>query len=171
MRPGDILFESQLNLERFAGEDGPRDKELAKSKVLSDKAVAIINRAVKENSALYKEFGEKGGQVIIELPKPMMNVPIFRCTKWFNRYNPVCSSGTTADRIEMDEYRAPIVNALLPQLAGMKNAIYYNTFDVLCHGERCPGIEDGKPYFFDADHITLYSNMLIYEDFASKFLN
>ncbi|MCB1920872.1 MAG: hypothetical protein KDJ28_12955, partial [Candidatus Competibacteraceae bacterium] len=42
-------------------------------------------------------------------------------------------------------------------------------FPVLCPGETCKTSIDGKPLFFDGDHISGYGNMFLYDDFK-KFI-
>ncbi|MNO07791.1 hypothetical protein D3C81_2301380 [compost metagenome] len=39
---------------------------------------------------------------------------------------------------------------------------------LLCPGEQCLPTRDGKPLFFDGDHLSGYSNRLLLPDFQNQ---
>jgi hypothetical protein len=45
--------------------------------------------------------------------------------------------------------------------------IVWDTFPVLCPSKNCSAFHNGKPLFFDGDHLSGYGNMVLYPAFVS----
>ena len=109
-----------------------------------------------------------GVQFVFELPKPIFPTPLFRCSDWFNRNNPACDRGTEMDRATLERHREPVL-AFAGKLQGkFANLTTWDPFPLLCPEKDCSMLKDGKPLFFDADHVSGTANRLLLADFMRK---
>ncbi|MFT7288956.1 MAG: hypothetical protein ACI87W_003081 [Halieaceae bacterium] len=99
--------------------------------------------------------------VIVEAPKPTLPAPPFRCSDRFNRSNPVCREGLSIDRVAMQRLRQPKLNAMHTMAAETGGITIWDSFDVLCPSTPCAASVDGRPLFFDGDHVSGYTNDLL----------
>jgi hypothetical protein len=102
------------------------------------------------------------------MPKPLFKTPLFRCSDWFNKSNPVCSSGVEVERAFLEQYRQPVTafaRALQDQVPGFST---WDPFPLLCPGSKCSMLRDGKPLYFDGDHVSAFSNRLLFDAFVGK---
>jgi hypothetical protein len=51
------------------------------------------------------------------------------------------------------------MNEIVSKVPGVR---VWDPFPVLCPGDKCNAFVEGRPLFFDADHLTAYSNSLLY---------
>jgi hypothetical protein len=103
--------------------------------------------------------------VVFEAPKPIFKTPPFRCSDWFNAKNSVCSDGFDMDRRELEELRRPILQTMLALANHLTIVTIWDPFPVLCPEEVCHEFRGKKPLYFDADHISGYSNDLLFKSF------
>ena len=65
-----------------------------------------------------------------------------------------------------------IVSRCLPSpkdcRAGSPGFSTWDPFPLLCPGSTCSMLKDGKPLFFDADHVSGFANRLLLADFVRK---
>jgi peptidoglycan/LPS O-acetylase OafA/YrhL len=162
---GDVLFLPSLKLLRFTAQWENYDIALAKERMVSEGAQNLRKLAVSENITRFKPLAQKGLRIIYEAPKPIFKAPPFRCSQWFNEGNPICSEGLGINKGELINYRQPIMDALESIVSALDNAYIYDPLDILCPEDTCNAIAEGKPLFFDGDHLSGYGNMLIYDDF------
>jgi hypothetical protein len=163
-RAGDILFLPSLRLERFGDQWGQiarrPEAELARARQ------AAIAEAIRE----LRPLADAGLRIVFEAPKPIFRAPPFRCSDWFNRHNPVCVGGTTIARAELERMRQPVVQALEQVAHALPGAVVWDPFPVLCPGATCSAFQDGRPLFFDGDHLSGLGNVRLLNDF-SRFLD
>ncbi len=165
LRPGDILFLPNLRLKRFTEQTGadagaievipglPGD-EAARRKLAVDEAVQII-----------AEFQKTGATIVFEAPLPLFRAPPFRCSDWFNRHNPMCEGGLMLTRTEFDTLRAPILQALTSIAIQVGGPEIWDPASKLCSRSGCNAMRNGKPLFFDGDHLSGYGNEALYPHF------
>jgi peptidoglycan/LPS O-acetylase OafA/YrhL len=165
--PGDVLFLPSLRLRRFGDQwdhlpvPGSLDQMNAPT-LQVDRA-----RAQAEGIRLMQGFVQAGLTVILEAPKPIFRAPPFRCSDWFNHMNPICEGGLSMGREELLRYREPVVQSLLTIAASSLQIRVWDPFATLCpEGDRCPSLRDGKPLFFDGDHLSGVSNQSLTASFA-----
>ena len=109
---------------------------------------------------------KKGLQVILWEPTPLFKAPTFRCSDWFNRQNPICEGGPEMPREELEAMRGPILSQM-HQLEGPGSTIF-DAFSTLCPEPICRvKAPNGRPLFFDGDHLSRYGNEVIYPTFKS----
>ena len=160
LAPGDLLFMPSLRVARFRDEyseqmiePGPPD-------------AGARDRADREARAVLRRLSATGARLVLQAPLPLFRSPLFRCSDWFNRINPVCSDGFEIGRAEMLGRRAPA----LAQMRGLESAVprlgIWDPFPILCPRDPCSALRDGKPIYYDGDHLDGRGNDLLYPDFA-----
>jgi peptidoglycan/LPS O-acetylase OafA/YrhL len=169
---GDILFLPSLRLLRFRDQwEGQRHD--AEAVFASHEWARYRADGLNAAEKTTRELTKSGLKVIFELPKPIFEVPLFRCSDWFNKNNPICANGTSMLRVRLEAYRRPIVEAIATLQAKVSNVYSWDPFDVLCPPSvsRCEMFVGGNPLYFDADHISGFANRLLLPSFMQKILD
>ncbi|WP_420143849.1 acyltransferase family protein [Sphingobium sp.] len=164
LRQGDVLFLAGLRLYRLTEEfdrlpahdwsGGDRDK-LAAGTMEAEHSLMTLARGT-------------GARLILEAPKPLFRSPPFRCSDWFNRSNPICEGGETMPRSELTDMRQPVYQAMQTLTARVPGLRIWDPFPILCPGKTCSALVDGRPIFFDGDHISGHANDVLYPSFKAE---
>ena len=162
---GDILFLAALRLNRFSNQDGMLDSTAVVDSLKGDTAAAIRQAAQVRLALDLAPLSRLGMRIVFEAPKPIFPSPPFRCSDAFNSDNPACRAGLTYERQALLDYRAPVLSSL-DQLAAQLNGSVWDPFPLLCPQPVCTAALDGRPLFFDGDHISGHANRLLYPSFA-----
>lgn len=170
MKPGDVLFLPNLRVPRFADQNGQQHAGIGPIRGMSDDPA--VRRRLSEDEAinLWNDIGRTGAHIVYEAPLPIFRVPPFRCSDWFNRYNPACAGGLTISRAEMEAIRASAVGSLNRIAANVDGVTIWDPLPWLCSEKQCDAARDGKPLFFDGDHISGYANEVLYPHFRDTML-
>jgi len=166
-RDGDVLFLPALRLLRLAEQTELFDEAAVMAE--QDSAAARAARAAGEDAAvaLLQPLAQRGVRIVFEAPKPLLRAPPYRCSDWFNRGNAICARGTEIQRATMERYRAPVLQSLQRIAARLPHATVWDPLPALCDAERCAGMRDGRPLFFDADHLSGYGNRVLLPGFTA----
>ncbi|PSF04604.1 acyltransferase [Marinobacter fuscus] len=170
-KPGDMVFLASLRTHRLADqwERNPPEEVLAYSQ--SQKALNHISAAYAETSTLIRRLEQLGLIVLIDLPKPVMKAPVYRCADWFNRHNPICADIPGIERSFLNELRAPVVHSLQRLASENAHVHLWDPAPQLCNAHRCPAYDTGgKPLFFDGDHLSAHGNRVLYPAFEQRVL-
>jgi hypothetical protein len=163
-RLGDVAFLPSLRVPRFRTQWDIQELDTASEwRAAEQRFPAALNEA----AALLQSMAGARIHVVFELPKPIFKIPLFRCADWFNRSNPACAGGSELDRAMLQSYRQPVlvfVNDLKARVDGFST---WDPFPLLCPGEVCSMWRDGRPLFFDGDHVTFHANMLLADNFIA----
>jgi peptidoglycan/LPS O-acetylase OafA/YrhL len=162
-RPGDILFLPSLRLPRLSDQWVRFSDAEVRSRWRDWQRVQPAASA--EAAGTLERLEALGLRVVFEAPKPLFGAPAFRCSDWFNRVNPICAGGLSMPRQRLLAYRRPVLEAMR-RLAGGRVFIW-DPFDTLCPRSTCVAVAGKVPLFFDADHISGYSNQLLYPGFLA----
>ena len=164
-KSGDSIFFVSLRLWRFTDQWAKFNETEVLAKANSDTAKTWVRQARAEAPEWLTPLSAPGVRILFEAPKPIFKSPTFRCTDWFNAANPICRGGITQPRAALEALRAPML-ASMRELAARNSAInIWDPFPVLCPGETCSAVVDGKPLFFDGDHLSAHGNMVLYPGF------
>ncbi len=161
VRPQDVIFLPSLRMPRFVEEWG----EAQNTFYANIDAPALRAMVDKETADVMGRISVTGAHIVFEGPTPIFKSPPFRCADWFNAKNPICAEGFTVDRAELEARRAPAVNAIRGLVESRPNVSLWDPFPILCPGSRCNAFMDGKPLFFDGDHLSGYGNQVLYPFF------
>jgi hypothetical protein len=162
-KPGDVVFLTSLRMNRLSDQWGA----FTAAQIADAQAEDEREPALAEAVDLIGEFDRKNLAVIIEAPKPIFKAPAFRCSDWFNAGNSVCRGGLTVDREELLRYRKPVMDSLAALSSQFPHLIVWDPFPVLCPESPCRAITAAGPLFFDGDHLSNFSNRLLYPYFLS----
>ncbi|MFK8250413.1 acyltransferase family protein [Ancylobacter terrae] len=157
------LFLPALRMPRYSDQWGGADEAI--DGVSSDQVRAD---ALAEALRLLQPVAKARVPIIIESPLPLFRAPPFRCSDWFNASNPVCAGGVTIARGEIEQRRKPAlaqIDALEARLPGVTE---WDPLPAVCPGSECSAFRDGKPLFFDGDHLSAYGNMVLLPRFEAK---
>lgn len=164
LRPGDVVFLPGLRVPRFRDQwhEAPQDVApfFARAEELKD-------QAFDEGAGFLARIARPGVRFVLELPKPIFRTPLFRCADWFNRANPSCRDGVEIDRAFMEAYRAPVLR-FAARLAERFDVTTWDALPFLCGPRACSMWRDGRPLFFDGDHVSAYANAVLAAPFAAE---
>ena len=150
--------------QRFRNQWDARDLDTtAEWRVFEKRFDATLNESV----TVLQKMASLGVHIVFELPKPIYRMPLFRCVDWFNRFNPACAGGSEFDRAALLEYRQPVLAFAKALQVRVNGFAVWDPFPVLCPGEVCSMWRDGRPLFYDGDHVTHFANMLLADDFIA----
>lgn len=169
-KPGDILFLPGLRIDRLSDWFDLYSVE-AKIPI---KERPDQSKAIESSIEELRPLLAQGLKIVFEAPKPIFRAPIFRCSDWFQKENPVCKFGVKMNRSELLSYRAPVLAAMHEVKKRLNNAIeIFDPFETLCpsgNSDTCNAIQDQKFVFFDQDHLSVYGVLLLYPQF-NQLLN
>lgn len=165
LKAGDTIFMPSLRVPRLRDQwgDAPLDTTATWKNIMLNSEAGFA-----EAITILGRLNVPGVHFVFELPKPIFPTPLFRCSDWFNRGNPACSAGTELERATLEQYRQPVL-AFAERLQGsIKGFSTWDPLPVLCPGKTCSMLNDGKPLFFDGDHVSGVANRLLLADFMRK---
>lgn len=170
-KKGDIVFLASLRIPRLCGDEGPYNIDEIKNKFLSQNAQQDRVEALAEGVYLVDKLQAAGLNVMIDAPKPVFNAMPYRGSDWFNENNPAVRAGFKIQRNFLLDYRRPIVESINELKSVFPDMIVWDPFSVLCPEELCDAFRNGKPMFFDSDHLSGYGNKVLYKSFRAEVLN
>lgn len=159
-RPGDVLFLPGLRIPRLAD-------QWQTSGTMPAEPAARRSEAAEEALEALRPLSEHGVAVLFEAPKPVFAVPPFRCADWFNAGNPICEGEQSTSRRRLETLRAPVMASMAAIVQGLPHAAVYDPLPLLCPGDPCEPYKDGRPLFFDGDHLSGFGNVLLLPSFKA----
>jgi len=167
LKIGDIVFLASLRSVRLSDQDGPISKDGIAHVTTSAWAQERRTEARHEGEEIIERISATGASVILDLPQPVFRAPAFRCSDWFNSSNPVCALGLVISRRDLLKLRTPVVASILSSTQGHPNVFVWDPFPILCPTDPCSAVHDGRPLFFDGDHLSGYGNDRLTPSFLS----
>ena len=167
LKKGDIVFLASLRLVKFVDQWIDFGVENGEEMILGPKGVEGRKLGEQHAAPILKQFTDKGATVIFEAPTPLFHYVTFRCSDWFNRGNPICEHGANMSRELLENLRRPVVESL-NRLAQSNDRVYvWDPFPILCPESPCSPYKDGRPLFFDGDHLSGYGNQIVTPNFKA----
>ena len=160
-RAGDIVFLAALRLTRLSHQFRRTDEAAAWESMTGAASLATRRKSEHDVLALLQPLAARGMHIVLEAPKPLLRAPPFRCVDGFNAANPICGPGLTIARDEIERYRKPVVDSFTRMAARMPAISIWDPLPVLCPGPVCLSSRNGKPLYFDGDHLSAYGNRLL----------
>jgi len=155
-KPGDVVWFASLRTQRFVDQGAGK--------------VAMTTHNVKEQwlkdgyqefRSLIPRFTKSGLTILIDRPKPVFKAEPFRCSDWFNKYNTICKPGFKVKKSELNVHSSGVNQKIDLLREEFNSVIAWDPSEVLCGSKSCKAIKDGKPLFFDADHLSRYGNLIL----------
>lgn len=157
-QPGDAVVLVSLRMPRLSDQFVLFDARAQLAGELTPQAAAGRAAEVAEALAQWKPLAERGVRIVLEAPKPVLPAPPYRCSDFFNARNEVCRNGLDSTREAMEALRAPMLGSLRQVVAGLPGGVLWDPMPVLCDDVLCPAQRNGRPLFFDGDHLSAYGN-------------
>jgi peptidoglycan/LPS O-acetylase OafA/YrhL len=164
-RPGDSVLLPSLRVERIADQwGGVTKREMRSPEALQERRA----RGLLEAEEWLERIAPLELRVVFMGPTPVFAAPAFRCADWFNRDNPICRPGLAIQRQTMEDLREPALEGMRRLAQRHSNVSIWDPFEVLCSDTSCAAMRDGRPIFFDGDHLSSFGNLLIYDSFRDS---
>ena len=128
--------------------------------------------ALEEASQLVEALAARDIKVLFDAPKPVFQMPPYRCSDRFNQNNPICAMGPLVERAGLLALREPVMASLQTLARSYTNVSVWDPFPTLCPDAICSVYDaQGLPLFFDGDHLSAHGNRRLYPDFANTLLS
>ncbi|WP_313139096.1 acyltransferase family protein [Stenotrophomonas sp.] len=160
-RPGDVVVLVSLRVPRLSDQYVLFDAQAQLAGERSAQAAAGRNAEVAEAIAQWLPLAQRGVRIVIEAPKPVLPAPPYRCSDRFNAGNRVCRNGLDIARADMEALRAPMLGSLQQVVDGLPGAVLWDPLPDLCTATTCAAQRDGRPLFFDGDHLSGHGNRVL----------
>lgn len=168
LAPGDIVFLPSLRLPRLADQWVQFDEKAVLSQMHSPATADERTRGVADALTILPRIAQRGAQIVFEAPTPIFRTPGYRCAEAYNRFNAICQGGTSMPREVLEAFRSPVIESQQKIVSALPSARIWDPFPVLCPaGETCSMFDQGRPLFFDADHVSGYANRLLLPSFLA----
>jgi peptidoglycan/LPS O-acetylase OafA/YrhL len=165
-RGGDMLFLPSLRIYRYGDQWENYGHDVFQI-MYNSESLRLRDAAIDEARQLLQPFADKKLRVIFEAPTPIFQAPPFRCSDWFNQNNPICIGNNQQPRSTLEQLREPVLAGMRRLTDALPDVSVWDPFPVLCPGIVCSATKDGRPLFFDGDHLSAYGNMILYPDFKA----
>ena len=169
-KSGDVVFLASLRQWRYADQWAAFDEKEVLATAESDTAKTWAQQARAEAPEWLTPLHVPGVRILFEAPKPIFKSPTFRCADWFNAGNPICRGGIVQPRADLEALRAPMLTSMRELAAANPAISIWDPFPLLCPGKTCSAVVDGKPLFFDGDHLSAHGNMVLYPAFRDALM-
>ena len=164
-KPGDVLFLPSLRLPRFSDQWISFKPEEVRNAVFGEAAVAGRQESEQIIGESLRPLADRGIRVVFEAPKPLFRSPPYRCADWFSQSNPACRDGLTMERSEIEALREPVLASYRHIASRLPGVGVWDPMPVLCPGATCSVSEQGRPLFFDGDHLSGHGNQVLVPSF------
>lgn len=160
-QPGDAVVLVSLRMPRLSDQFVLFDARAQLAGELTAEATAGREAEAVEAIKQWKPLAERGVRIVLEAPKPVLPAPPYRCSDRFNSRNEVCRNGLDSTREAMEALRAPMLGSLRQVVDGLPGGVLWDPMPVLCDDALCPAQRDGRPLFFDGDHLSAHGNRVL----------
>jgi len=164
-KPGDVLILPSLRMKRFTDQWASFGFSDMQHEMYNEQAQALRKAALEDANALLKPFTDAHLKVVFIAPPPLFKSPTFRCADWFNAHNPICEQGISMPKAELVQLRTPILEQMHVLEKQLPQIYLWDPFEVLCPEQTCNAMRNGRPLFFDGDHLSNYGNLVLYPNF------
>lgn len=107
----------------------------------------------------------------LEAPKPIFRSTIYMCAESYRWSNPIRRGGTSMPRDLLLHLRSPVVAAFHKLQDTVPNIGIWDPFPLLCpQVDQCGAFQNGRPTFFDTDHVSGYGNRRLFPSFRDFIL-
>ena len=169
IQPHDIVFFATLKSYRFVNQNAmtPVDLQSSLDQQYTSEKIKLREQALDESLVVLEQISRLTKNIVLDSAKPVFNYVAFRCADWYTANNPICSYGGKISRPFFEEYRKSTMNILFKIKENFPHIVIWDPIDDLCNAESCDVYKDGKPLFFDADHLSGYGNEVLKSSFSN----
>ena len=164
-QPEDVLVLPSLRMERFNNQWANFGITNMYEKMYSAPAVALRSAALVDAKEKLAPLVDAHLKIVFIAPPPIFQSPTFRCADWFNAHNPICEQGISMPKAELVQLRTPILEQMHVLEKQLPQIYLWDPFEILCPEQTCNAMRNGRPLFFDGDHLSNYGNLVLYPNF------
>jgi len=161
-KPGDLVLLPSLRMRRYTDQWTNFGITSMREQMYNEKANKARAAATNDAKQWIAPFINARLNVVFVAPPPIFKSPTFRCVDWFNQHNPICAGGLEIPKSEMVLLRTPVLEQMQTLSQQLPRVWIWDPFDALCPGDQCTAVLEGRPLFFDGDHLSNYANWLLY---------
>lgn len=169
--PGDIALLSSLRMQRYGDQWASYNRNNMYDFMYNQSAMQLRLEAAEDAKRWLEPFADVQLNVVITAPTPVFQAPPFRCSDWFNSSNPICIGQNQQARSELEKLRQPIITSMKSLAQTFPNVTIWDAFPLLCPDATCHTQMNGRPLFFDGDHLTAYGNLVVYPEFKKTIVS
>jgi hypothetical protein len=168
IKPGDVVFLPSLRMPRVVDQYIRFPDASVREQIFGAAAVEARAAAVQSGIQVLQAMHARGASILVEAPNVVLHAPAFRCADAWTRTNPICAGGSTVDRAEFLRMREPALEGVKLLAAAVPTGSVFDPVPVLCPpGPLCDTYRNGRPLFFDGDHVSPYGNSLLLPSFIA----
>jgi len=164
-QPGDLVILPSLRMERYTDQWENFGIRNMQEKMGSPYNQALRKAATQDAITWLEPFAKHHLKIVLIAPPPIFQSPSFRCADWFNRNHPICKAGLTMPKAELGVLRQPVLDQIQTLQQTLPKIYSWDPFAMLCPSDTCQAIQNGRPLFFDGDHLSNYGNGQLYQPF------
>ena len=169
IQPNDIVFLATLKSYRLVNQNTlvPAKLDSVIQEQYVKENIELRKQAYEESIAIIEKLSALTDNIVLDSPKPVFNYVAFRCADWYTKANPICQHGPEISRGFFEKYRESTMESLLQLQSAFPHVVIWDPIDELCSEETCNIYREGKPLFFDADHLSGFGNEVILDSFSN----
>ena len=163
-RACDIVFLSSLCLPRLIESGGKRcEPPQGATDVFARSGAELegIRRAAIGAPRWIRPFIDAGPKMPFEIPKSILRAHLFRGVDWFNRKNADCPDGLRELSLDQERSSAPVVDAIRKLAKVHPGMSVWDSLPALCDATHFNALREGRPRYFDGDHVSPYGNLAL----------
>ena len=166
VKPGDVVFLPSLRMPRYVDQWAKMQQGSVDAAIFGKDSASTLEGAVRAATPVLQQLNAKGARVIVSAPNLLLKLPLYRCADAYDAMNPICSDGADVNRADFERLRASMLGAVTALTQSVPDASVWDPFPVLCPpGPVCHAYMDGRPLFFDGDHLSGFANRLLLPSF------
>ena len=170
--PGDIVFLPSLRMPELSNRFEPVDVDFVLKDYYSESNALKREQAYQEGCEIIEALIDMDVKVLINAPEPVVMIPPYRCSDWFNKMNPIAEPGSLIDKAILEYARRPVMNSIKKLLARYDELYLWDPMEVLCPTEVFDAYDDeGLPLYYDGDHLTAHGNRKLVPSFREKLID
>jgi len=169
--PGDLVFLASLRMPELCYRFEKVDMDEVMEHHFSAAAEKNRRLALEEADSIISDLEALGLTVLISAPEPLLRIPPYRCSDWFNRRNPIAQPGPSVSRNLLEEIRQPMMDSLTWLQQNHPSLEVWDSLPILCDEKELNAYDhQGLPLFYDGDHLSGHGNRLLVPSFRDKLL-
>ena len=172
-KPGDVVLLPSLRLERYGDQWARFKVEDVQARMYNAQTAVTRQAALLEAQSVIARLSARGLRTVFAAPLPVFKAPAFRCVDWFNEANPICKGGHQMPLDELQRLRAPVMSAMQALQTDRPLVDIWDPLTTLCPAVAagsCSSMLEGRPLFFDGDHLSAYGNFKLYPSLKAMLL-
>jgi peptidoglycan/LPS O-acetylase OafA/YrhL len=164
-RSNDLIVLASLRMPRYGDQWASFGIHDMAATINTPIAQDLRLQAAAEINVWLKPLLQSGAHTIFIAPSPVFRAPVFRCADWFNANNPICVGQNRQTRADLETLRKPILQAMEVPAQQIPGVLIWDPLPSLCNEKNCEALLNGRPLFFDGDHLSNYGNLILYPNF------